>query len=614
MLKKVWLISFCLFFLFASLAFADYGKTYDLTATTTDWILGSTISAMADDNISNVVFIGTSDGKLGYYNKTSNTSTDLTALITGWVGATDIFSMDFDYKDNRLYFTAGALFGYYDMNTGSAFQIFDIFAQYTLIDYDGDNDYLWFISNDGTFGFYEIYGDVKNLITITLPASAGCVKYNPIRQEVYVLYISGTAFDYGYPRVFHISNSTFTDLSGIIIPNVYSCDLDVAGQVLYVGQSDCGTYSGFYDITTSLYSNVFSGDLVVPSVTFMPSNNKSFFALQQCWDGEPYGWIYNKLMNSSIYIENTDVGNWMVGQQLRKSAYNPNQRNLYVGLSAGGFGYYDNCLPSWTAYYSYCGIDNTAYKYYVDTHSCGTTQNLPFDNGSLTSCNYCSENIVATYGACVSNGSNSIQQLTYTDLNYDTCCAVTGLGSDCDILSSPYNETYVINCSTLADDFEISYDTSCDMGVMFDKCYWNIDLNRTNTTFNCMSYVLTNETKLIQSNPVYTQKTNPLIQLTRTDYEDREYFSIQNGIGQIYFTKENLVFDGRDYTFGVKCADNNEVLSSERIVQVGYENINAPTTRAIWAQGQISPLILIIIGLIIVIITLAILIKIWKGR
>jgi hypothetical protein len=136
------------------------------------------------------------------------------------------------------------------------------------------------------------------------------------------------------------------------------------------------------------------------------------------------------------------------------------------------------------------------------------------------------------------------------------------------------------------------------MGIMFDKCYWNIDLNRTNTTFNCMSYVLTNESKLIQSNPVYTQKANPLIQLSRTDYEDREYFNIQNGIGQIYFTKENLVFDGRDYTFGVKCADSNEVLSSERNVQVGYENLNAPKTRFIWGSGQAESIVLITFGLI----------------
>lgn len=590
-------------------AFAEYGKTYDLTSITSGWIAGSTISVMADDNVSNVIFIGTNDGKLGYYNKTSNTSTDLTALITGWVGGTDLFSMAFDYKDNRLYFTAGANFGYYDMTLGTATQLSGFFVQYTLLDYDSNSDYLWFISNDGTFGFYEIYGNVINLIPATTPSTVGCVKYNPAKQDIYLLYVSGTPYSYGYPRIYHKSNNTFTDLSDLIIPNIYSCDLDVAGQVLYVGQSDCGTFSGFFNINTMQYSSILSGDLVVPSVTFMPSNNKSFFALQQCWNGEPYGYIYNMFLNSSIYIENTDVGDWMAGQQLRKSAYNSNQRNLYVGLSSGGFGYYDNCLPNWVAYSSYCGLDNTAYKYYIDQNSCASTQNLPYDNGTIINCNYCSEYIVQNTGTCASNGTDTMQEITYTDLNYDSCCAVTGLGSDCDILSSPYNETYYTNCSTLNNDFEISYDSSCDMGIMFDKCYWNIDLNRTNSSFNCMSYVLTNESKLIQSNPVYTQKTNPLIQLSRTDYEDRQYFTAQNGIGQIYFTKENLIFDGRDYIFGVKCADNNEVLSSERIVQVGYENLNTPITRTFWVESQMSAIVITILAIIIISIAIFI---IWR--
>jgi parallel beta-helix repeat protein len=94
------------------------------------------------------------------------------------------------------------------------------------------------------------------------------------------------------------------------------------------------------------------------------------------------------------------------------------------------------CTENWTVRYGSCLANDSQLMYYVDENSCGTTNNLPSDNGTYVACNYCSENITGPYNTTCTN--NQLVQY-YIDQNYAICCAVTGLASDCHINNGSYN-------------------------------------------------------------------------------------------------------------------------------------------------------------------------------
>lgn len=74
-----------------------------------------------------------------------------------------------------------------------------------------------------------------------------------------------------------------------------------------------------------------------------------------------------------------------------------------------------------------------------DSNACGEVENQTFTEHQEITCNYCSENITGPFNTeCAAN------QLIeyYMDVNYATCCAVTGLESDCHINNGTYaNQT-----------------------------------------------------------------------------------------------------------------------------------------------------------------------------
>jgi hypothetical protein len=72
---------------------------------------------------------------------------------------------------------------------------------------------------------------------------------------------------------------------------------------------------------------------------------------------------------------------------------------------------------------------------YVDANLCGTYGDLPANNGTLVSCNYCSSDWQYDYTACTDWRT---VKFPTTDLNQGTCCNVTGLENDCSV---PANTT-----------------------------------------------------------------------------------------------------------------------------------------------------------------------------
>jgi hypothetical protein len=117
---------------------------------------------------------------------------------------------------------------------------------------------------------------------------------------------------------------------------------------------------------------------------------------------------------------------------------------IFAGL--GGFFTIEVCTPHWVASTSECLVNDTKLKIYTDDRNCGSPVNLPADNGTLYgSCNYCSYNLQYTaYSSCDYN--NNTQRYEFNgsvfDANYASCCAVTGISSDCYMDDALGNRTY----------------------------------------------------------------------------------------------------------------------------------------------------------------------------
>lgn len=284
---------------------------------------------------------------------------------------------------------------------------------------------------------------------------------------------------------------------------------------------------------------------------------------------------------------------------------------------------YDCCIEDWQPSLGACLINDSQIKTYTDANSCGTVHDLPVDNGTYQACNYCSADLdKAAYSACYFNGTSAIRNFTWVDLNYGSCCAITGINaSDCIVDFSPYNETGFEACILTEQDFVLELDTSLyfDFGIgglKSDKVYGKFYLNGTNpnATYKCISYVKTESNETIQTNPPYTKRAEGL-SIIQKEIEDREYFTSEYGLGTVYWTEDMIIVDGRQYIFGVECAgDDGSHLITEEVGRVYYENVNAPVTRAVWYVQNSPRIVLFAVMVLIGLLLLAAAIRIVKPK
>ena len=147
----------------------------------------------------------------------------------------------------------------------------------------------------------------------------------------------------------------------------------------------------------------------------------------------------------------------------------------------------------------------------------------------------------------------------------------------------------------LTQDFSIQ----CDPQPLIQdriNCLVNTGQNR---DYKCWTTVRQgNLTNYLQVNPSKTEFTSTVLP---TETESREYFSLTNGMGNVYYT-DNSLLQGNQYVLGVKCVDSNgTTLLSEQAIAPVYGNLDVVAARGVWVKDNLGYIIGAVIALIIII-------------
>jgi len=242
------------------------------------------------------------------------------------------------------------------------------------------------------------------------------------------------------------------------------------------------------------------------------------------------------------------------------------------------------CIENWVEDSYTCLVNDTYLSTYTDVNACGTTIFLPAQNGTIQSCNYCSENLQQILGICYPNGTQSI---SWADNNYYSCCYITGLSTDCNILTYPYNETTTQSCQYYNNDLgNITCQNEPNFNVREKEyCLAYIPNQYLNETFKCISYVTElSSLEILQTNPEYRERTTSFLNFGK-DPETREYFEPANALVNFYYTDKNLNPEN-DYTLTIECSSQYRTLKSQMNFQMAYEDYEFVFFRTKWMMAN----------------------------
>lgn len=393
MKNKIFLL-FSLFIVNLSFVLATAGVSYDLTASTNDITGGSQINVVFADEKHNIVYIGTSDNKFGYYNESSNSTVVLTSIMNVWT-FNEYFGITSDDDKNLIYVTTSQdpqWFGYYNLTSNTSAFINNFWTYATRIILDKDRNVIWYISNDGDLGYINL----TDMSKVAKAAPGGAVYtafcWDTQDDRLYV----GAIFDTRTPFYYSIANDSIVELSALQT-NIYSCDIryDIEHQIFFGTSADFSYSSMYIPETDENKVIVYTGDLNnFPNVQYMQSTKTVAMAEVSVFDEGNAGRIYNISSNTTTLIRDGDVEDWMGTSYMYLGGdYMNSSRRYYIGFTDGKFGYYDNnftpvCIEDWQPYYTACQENDTKYLYYVDNGNCSTYQYLPGNNGSSSFCSY----------------------------------------------------------------------------------------------------------------------------------------------------------------------------------------------------------------------------------
>lgn len=132
------------------------------------------------------------------------------------------------------------------------------------------------------------------------------------------------------------------------------------------------------------------------------------------------------------------------------------------------------CTENWAVQYGECRIDDTQLKSYLDVNECGTTSNLPADNGTSTNCDYCTPSWQEINSSCTPGNvfTNSFQ-------DQNNCYLATGLGND---NLPPSGTTYACGYCSLHNCTD-SVDLPPTFQPAAGRTLWEVDAREETNTF-----------------------------------------------------------------------------------------------------------------------------------
>lgn len=340
MSNKKAFIGLIVFFLLSYFTLADAGKSYDLSTAAYDITGGSQILSVLADEKHDIVYIGTADNKFGYYNESSNSTVVLSSIMSGWTTA-EYFDMALDNNRNIIYVVNGqdpVHFGYYNLTSNTSTFLGNEFNYAARIAYDKEMDVVWYASNDGDFGYLNFDGTkVQKALPTSGAVSDLCL--DEMDDRVYVVSI----LDSRIPFYYSITNDTIVDLTDLQT-NIMSCDISYDWHYIFLSAGSDFTYSSIYRPETGKNKvTVYSGDLNnFPDIQYMQTTKTVALSEVSVFAPENAGRIYNISANTTTFIRDNDLDDWMGTSYMADGDYMNGSRRYYMGFTDGRFGYYDN--------------------------------------------------------------------------------------------------------------------------------------------------------------------------------------------------------------------------------------------------------------------------------
>jgi len=241
-----------------------------------------------------------------------------------------------------------------------------------------------------------------------------------------------------------------------------------------------------------------------------------------------------------------------------------------------------NCTENWIVNYTSCNISDKKIKYYYDLNFCNTTNDLPIDNGTIENCDYCMPNWYCSLfdDICEEPTPPSILNCLAVNLsNYETCCVITNLSSDCNysgnlsdfnLICGEIRQILIVPTYPYV-EFNVSYpieykilinNISSNIGIVF----MNLTENDNNSYFN---FSWSNITQSYHLTLIFTKEGNYPFKISAT----YPYHHDLNG--EFIVRKSfNITFCGFKTKNGDKYENNFAYLIAEFTSSKKYYNTN----------------------------------------
>lgn len=459
-MKNKILLLFSLFIINISFVLSTPGISYDLSTAAYEITGGSQINVVQVDEKHNIVYIGTVDNKFGYYNETSNSTVVLTSIMNTWT-YNEYLGITLDNDKNIVYVTTSQdpqWFGYYNLTSNTSTFINNFWTYATKIILDKDRNVIWYNSADGDLGYINLTDMSK--VAKVYPGGAVYTAFCWDTQDDR-LYV-GAIVDTRAPFYYSIANDTIVELS-TLQTNIYSCDIryDLEHQIYFGAGADFSYSSVYTPETDENKVTVITGDLNnFLNVQYMQNTKTVAMAEVSVFDEGNAGRIYNITSNTTTFIRNSDLDDWMGTSYMYLGGdYMNSSKRYYIGFTDGKFGYYDNnfatvCIEDWQLYYTVCQENDTKYLYYVDNGNCSTYQYLPGNNGTSYFCSYVGGLLTQLIND-INELNNSINLIPQNVWNYPVRNLTNLSNVQTDITYSVWYGNYTINPGIL---YQFVYD------------------------------------------------------------------------------------------------------------------------------------------------------------